>query len=167
MASREFVDQLVHTCRNEGGETSGAVVERARVDLQLWAGMLGEQEGMGYIGEAYAQAKREGVQFPPPIRSSVPSLAIIKTETPPEWTDSAACVRCNVAFSLMLRKHHCRKCGRTFCQDCSGKTIALPELGLYDEVRVCETCYAQKFSDHATYASAGRPDRTACEAKQK
>ena len=139
VSSREFVDVLVGMCRGE----QMPVAQRTKERFQTWAILLSEQSGLNYIKEAYEQAKREGVVFPPPPTNI--NRTIVKTEAPPEWTDSATCHRCNVPFGLMLRKHHCRRCGNTFCQDCSGKTISLPELGLYEEVRVCETCYAHKF----------------------
>lgn len=155
LASREFVDVLVQLCRleGEGGGPSYSVPagrhnvgERAREYLQLWALLLGRQEGLQYMREAYEQAAREGVRFPPPP-SAVPSTAFVATSAPPEWSDSPHCVRCNVPFGLLLRKHHCRRCGRTFCQDCSGKQMALPEMGLYEEVRVCEGCFADRFAE--------------------
>ena len=29
------------------------------------------------------------------------------------------CFNCKAEFGLLLRKHHCRICGRIFCQNCS------------------------------------------------
>jgi growth factor-regulated tyrosine kinase substrate len=137
------VDVLVELGRSE----SDVVSKRGRELLQQWAYLLGGQEGLQYMSAAYEQSKREGLKYPPPPRNI--SKSIVTTEAPPEWTDSATCVRCNVSFTMMLRKHHCRKCGRTFCQDCSNKEIALPELGLYEEVRVCEGCFAEKFNERS------------------
>ncbi|CAF3429927.1 unnamed protein product [Rotaria socialis] len=63
------------------------------------------------------------------------------TQVPPTWTDRDSCFRCRTAFSAFTRKHHCRACGETFCSICSSKSSSLPELGIDDEVRVCESCY--------------------------
>lgn len=100
--------------------------------------------------EAYEQMKREGMTFPSPPTQwdfKLNPEKLLATETPPEWSDSVNCMRCNVPFSMLLRKHHCRKCGKTFCQPCSSKTMALPELALYEEVRVCEICYSKKLNE--------------------
>ena len=31
------------------------------------------------------------------------------------------CKRCNIEFSVKIRKHHCRMCGRSCCKDCCEK----------------------------------------------
>ncbi|KAJ3269700.1 Vacuolar protein-sorting-associated protein 27 [Terramyces sp. JEL0728] len=81
-----------------------------------------------------------GMQFPPIEKAN--SLAVLfETTTAPEWTDSDYCMRCRTDFTTFNRKHHCRNCGSTFCQDCSSKSIPLPLLGITDPVRVCDTCH--------------------------
>jgi len=50
-------------------------------------------------------------------------------------------MRCRTPFTTFNRKHHCRKCGDTFCNDCCNKRIPLPSLGLTEPERVCESCY--------------------------
>lgn len=47
---------------------------------------------------------------------------------------------CNQAFSLLVRKHHCRGCGCIFCGPCSSSSVALPHLGYQTPVRVCKAC---------------------------
>ena len=39
----------------------------------------------------------------------------------PDWMDDKetdTCVICNAAFSLINRRHHCRRCGRVLCGKC-------------------------------------------------
>ncbi|AYV78481.1 MAG: phosphoinositide 3-kinase [Edafosvirus sp.] len=47
-----------------------------------------------------------------------------------KWIDDSlvlACQECFATFSLFLRKHHCRSCGRIFCYKCSSYSINIPE----------------------------------------
>ncbi|XP_023337511.1 lateral signaling target protein 2 homolog isoform X2 [Eurytemora carolleeae] len=65
-------------------------------------------------------------------------------ESPPPWIpDSMAplCMGCGAGFSLVKRRHHCRSCGRVFCQRCSPNQVPLPRYGMESPVRVCNRCY--------------------------
>lgn len=47
------------------------------------------------------------------------------------WVDCKnvqTCLRCGIAFSFLVRKHHCRMCGRVFCGDCAGHHMPVPAL---------------------------------------
>ncbi|KAE8915084.1 hypothetical protein PF005_g4576 [Phytophthora fragariae] len=37
-----------------------------------------------------------------------------------------ACFKCHAVFSLLVRKHHCRACGRIFCSACSSQRVVIP-----------------------------------------
>ncbi|OWZ23321.1 Phosphatidylinositol kinase [Phytophthora megakarya] len=37
-----------------------------------------------------------------------------------------ACFKCHTVFSLLVRKHHCRACGRIFCSSCSSQRVVIP-----------------------------------------
>ncbi len=56
------------------------------------------------------------------------------------------CSACRKAFSMTIRKHHCRNCGEIFCSDCSSKQIQLTHLGYPPNTfhRVCESCFTQR-----------------------
>ncbi|XP_037050749.1 zinc finger FYVE domain-containing protein 26 homolog [Bradysia coprophila] len=58
--------------------------------------------------------------------------------------DASHCMCCRrSAFTMLCRRHHCRRCGRVVCHVCSKKRIEIPEL--YDDVHVrsCDDCYKQ------------------------
>ncbi|KOC63973.1 RUN and FYVE domain-containing protein 2, partial [Habropoda laboriosa] len=49
------------------------------------------------------------------------------------------CKSCNREFNITRRKHHCRHCGKIFCNGCSDNSMPLPNST--KPVRVCDECY--------------------------
>mmetsp|Transcript_40534 Transcript_40534/g.53350 ORF Transcript_40534/g.53350 Transcript_40534/m.53350 type:complete len:227 (-) Transcript_40534:8-688(-) len=65
---------------------------------------------------------------------------------PPVWiSDDVApsCMVCNGHFTLLWRKHHCRKCGKIVCEKCGPRnnTLPIPEWGFNQPVRHCKLCF--------------------------
>ncbi|XP_061652179.1 zinc finger FYVE domain-containing protein 21 isoform X1 [Phyllopteryx taeniolatus] len=61
----------------------------------------------------------------------------------PRWVpdkDCPRCMQCDGKFDFIRRKHHCRRCGRCFCDKCCGKKAALPRMSFVDPVRQCARC---------------------------
>ncbi|BFZ12046.1 hypothetical protein BsWGS_15085 [Bradybaena similaris] len=74
-----------------------------------------------------------------------PSLASPFTTEEPEWTADKSCshcqnIECQVKFDFMKRKHHCRRCGRCFCDNCCNTMVPLPRMCFIDPVRHCKIC---------------------------
>ncbi|KAH0955502.1 hypothetical protein HN011_010412 [Eciton burchellii] len=57
------------------------------------------------------------------------------------WSDKDCCLECGTKFSLTMRKHHCRHCGRILCNKCSGQDVPILKFGLNKPVRVCNVCF--------------------------
>ncbi|XP_072754807.1 rabankyrin-5 [Anoplolepis gracilipes] len=57
------------------------------------------------------------------------------------WSDKDCCLECGTKFSLTMRKHHCRHCGRILCSKCSGQDVPILKFGLNKPVRVCNICF--------------------------
>lgn len=58
--------------------------------------------------------------------------------------DTGHCQCCRrSAFTMLCRRHHCRRCGRVVCHACSTKRIQIPELYCDVQVRSCDDCYKQ------------------------
>ena len=58
----------------------------------------------------------------------------------PEWIkdeDVKACTGCGDTFTILLRKHHCRYCGRIYCKRCAPKLKSIDEKKYR---RICATC---------------------------
>lgn len=62
-------------------------------------------------------------------------------ENEPRWADGDVCSECSSKFSLTMRKHHCRHCGRLLCARCSERTMPILKYDLQKAVRVCDICY--------------------------
>lgn len=74
----------------------------------------------------------------------------------PSWqpdSDASACVLCETTFTLLNRRHHCRKCGHVICASCSAQRInyfpnsrvLLPDNTLvraipHENYRTCDEC---------------------------
>lgn len=62
----------------------------------------------------------------------------------PPWVpdnECDCCQSCRGKFDfLRRRKHHCRRCGRCFCDSCCNTKVALPRMCFIDPVRHCVTC---------------------------
>ncbi|VVC93132.1 unnamed protein product [Leptidea sinapis] len=66
-------------------------------------------------------------------------LDALPAEAP--WGESDMCQECGTKFTLTMRKHHCRHCGRMLCNKCSSQDIPILKFGLNKPQRVCETCF--------------------------
>jgi hypothetical protein len=120
------------------------VQEQARACFQRWALLLEALDAvhLGFMKEAYLECQRAGITFP--REPTHVDVRLVDTNGPPEWVDAPHCVRCRTEFTFSTRKHHCRRCGRAFCQPCSARELPLPEYGLPEPVRVCEPCYVDR-----------------------
>ncbi|CDR38995.1 CYFA0S02e10264g1_1 [Cyberlindnera fabianii] len=137
VASREFIDSLVALIHND--RTNENVRDLALDLIQSWALAFKDSFQLKYINTTYNHLKDDGYSFPD--AGTAISSTLFDSSAPPEWEDSDACMICSTAFSMLNRKHHCRNCGGVFCQAHSSKSIPLPELGITEPVRVCDTCY--------------------------
>jgi len=55
--------------------------------------------------------------------------------------EANTCMHCKkTQFSLVNRRHHCRKCGQVVCSPCSAKRFLLPAQSS-KPIRVCTSCY--------------------------
>lgn len=59
------------------------------------------------------------------------------------------CYSCQAYFTLVLRRHHCRRCGNVFCDECSSARIPLISAGFHTPVRVCGKCCVAARKAHA------------------
>ncbi|XP_058066985.1 zinc finger FYVE domain-containing protein 26 homolog [Anopheles bellator] len=94
----------------------------------------------------------------PGLERTVPF--VMPKEVPPRerWVkdeDALHCMSCRRTFSMLNRRHHCRRCGRVVCHACSKCRERIG--GFYEEVavRICDDC------GRCLEESVGSPDRPA------
>uniref|UniRef100_A0A7S0GUR4 FYVE-type domain-containing protein n=1 Tax=Amorphochlora amoebiformis TaxID=1561963 RepID=A0A7S0GUR4_9EUKA len=74
------------------------------------------------------------------------NTVFLRRQVPPIWMseDSAKkCVECSRDFGMLLRKHHCRGCGRVMCHACCKRFRVLSQFQDYyglEPQRVCKSC---------------------------
>lgn len=69
-------------------------------------------------------------------------FALEKYFTAPPFEELSACRACHKPFNLTLFRHHCRHCGRSFCDEHSKERRRIFRFGLVQPVRVCGGCSA-------------------------
>lgn len=60
-----------------------------------------------------------------------------------EWKtdmDAPQCEQCPVRFSLLNRRHHCRRCGSILCSKCTKASLPVMRMAYMDPVRICVIC---------------------------
>lgn len=76
------------------------------------------------------ELKRQSKIKEPRRRASinVDAAEFLKNNKNGKWVDDTStkkCMRCEKAFSLTIRKHHCRECGGVFCDACSSRKLII------------------------------------------
>ncbi|TMW66528.1 hypothetical protein Poli38472_004293 [Pythium oligandrum] len=59
----------------------------------------------------------------------------------PRWCKDSMCKACHCKFTFLIRRHHCRSCGNSFCFEHSTRRMMLSDLGYYEPQRVCDDCF--------------------------
>ncbi|EEY59580.1 myosin-like protein [Phytophthora infestans T30-4] len=75
---------------------------------------------------------------------ATPSVTVRPGAVVPRFAKAPTCFECDCTFNLLVRRHHCRQCGNSFCYEHSTRQLALPHLGYMAAQRVCDAC----FEDH-------------------
>lgn len=75
---------------------------------------------------------------------------------PDQASEMCNAPRCALHFSLLHRRHHCRRCGDIFCSECVQRAVPLDQLARFHPegkaARACERC----FTDYVTWDKVRR-----------
>uniref|UniRef100_A0A182JUU1 FYVE-type domain-containing protein n=1 Tax=Anopheles christyi TaxID=43041 RepID=A0A182JUU1_9DIPT len=84
--------------------------------------------------------------------------------------DALHCMCCRRTFSMLNRRHHCRRCGRVVCHSCSKRKLRLQSFYEDVAVRVCDDCWrileGAQSKDTAAGATAGTAPATSTAVSQ-
>lgn len=97
------------------------------------------EDSEGLIHQSSGGGQSSGDYRPSAVLSSVHSQL---GKIPPFWVPDNStnfCMQCNLKFSLIKRRHHCRACGQLLCSACCCLKAKLEYLGDV-EARICITC---------------------------
>lgn len=78
------------------------------------------------------------------VAGTLPSREMPICNKPLQWEKDSKrkwCIACGQEFSLFIRKHHCRACGKIFCDSCTSEQILVH--GYSGPQRTCYFCYVE------------------------
>ena len=141
ICSREFMDFLENTIIKYDNKNNEIENITKKIFYELYITFKNDSQ-LNYVGAVYDKLLNKGVTFSKDLTSNITDAkAMFDSKIPAEWIDSDACMICSNKFSFLNRRHHCRSCGGIFCQEHSTNFIPLPDLGIYESVRVCDNCF--------------------------
>ena len=68
--------------------------------------------------------------------------------TAPVWIPDrrvTMCMNCTVEFTVLIRRHHCRACGKVVCAHCSANKAPLKYRD-FESGRVCDDCFTSLYN---------------------
>lgn len=95
------------------------------------------------VGACLGAQNREGINIFNYKLATDQLLTKLLDQLPQEspWAESELCQECGLKFALILRRHHCRHCGRVLCSKCSNNDVPILKFGRNKPVRVCNVCF--------------------------
>ncbi|XP_034835269.1 pleckstrin homology domain-containing family F member 2 isoform X3 [Maniola hyperantus] len=130
----------LESLKDEGQYRNGWLIRTASKSFAVYAATATEkEEWMAHIEKCIEDLLRKSGKQPPLEHAAV-------------WVpdnEAAICMHCKkTQFTVLNRRHHCRKCGSVVCGPCSSKRFVL--RGQSEKpLRVCLQCYDELTRDRA------------------
>ncbi|KAJ3052280.1 hypothetical protein HK097_006600 [Rhizophlyctis rosea] len=108
---------------------------------------------------------------PPPVSVTEEPTKTLRFVTGPpsreHWKpddEAPACGLCKQKFGLILRRHHCRRCGDVFCGACSSQYVRLDQTADFHPggltSRVCRPCFRNSYARVVSVKSPVKDEHT-------
>lgn len=122
----------LESLEDDGQFRNGWLIRTASKSFAVYAATSTEkQEWMAHINKCIEDLLRKSGKKAVEVHAAV-------------WvpdSEAAVCMHCKKnQFTVLNRRHHCRKCGAVVCGPCSNKRFLLPNQSS-KPLRVCLTCY--------------------------
>ncbi|KAI5693441.1 hypothetical protein M8J76_000780 [Diaphorina citri] len=122
----------LESLKDDGQLRNGWLIQTSSKSFAVHAATSTEkQEWMAHINKCIEDLLRKSGKKPAATHAAV-------------WipdNEAAVCMHCKrTQFTVLSRRHHCRKCGSVVCAPCSNKRFLLPSQSA-KPLRVCLTCY--------------------------
>ncbi|XP_060805069.1 zinc finger FYVE domain-containing protein 26 homolog isoform X2 [Amyelois transitella] len=86
--------------------------------------------------------------------ASMPFVMPEQVPSKQQWVEDYSTDRCMLCrtsiFSMIIRRHHCRRCGRLVCHACSTHRMQVPTYPSGVKFRVCDDCYTQTMNKRSS-----------------
>lgn len=137
----QFLNKLLFVLHNS--KTNQIVKEKVLELFEVWHILFEKYANLNHnINKIHDNLKQEGIfQFPQIDNRIIFNEKFMESAVPPVWVEADSCMIGFETFTTFNRKHHCRNCGGVFCGLHSGNSISIPNLGLNEPVRVCDSCF--------------------------
>ncbi|XP_044735597.1 pleckstrin homology domain-containing family F member 2 isoform X2 [Chrysoperla carnea] len=122
----------LESLEDDGQFRNGWLIRTASKSFAVYAATATEkQEWMAHINKCIEDLLRKSGKKPVEVHAAV-------------WVpdnEATICMHCKkTQFTVLNRRHHCRKCGGVVCGPCSNKRFLLPNQSS-KPLRVCLQCY--------------------------
>ncbi|KZC14829.1 Zinc finger FYVE domain-containing protein 9 [Dufourea novaeangliae] len=143
-------DIFPRTNTSNATDESEKPVRPQTLDIVLSNNTNGHQT-LGSMSEIPAGQRQSNIEGPAEdqesspdiLDTSLPESNSILGKQPPFWvpdSDAPSCMFCDVKFTVLKRRHHCRACGKVLCNKCCNMKYKLEYQGNIDS-RVCVSCH--------------------------
>ncbi|KAM3963206.1 pleckstrin homology and FYVE domain containing family member rush hour isoform 2-T2 [Aphomia sociella] len=138
----------LESLKDEGHNRNGWLIRTASKSFAVYAATATEkEEWMAHIEKCIEDLLRKSGKQPPSVHAAV-------------WVpdnEASICMHCKkTQFTVLNRRHHCRKCGSVVCGPCSSKKFLL--RGQSDKpLRVCLQCFDELSKERVRPVSQAQP----------